>query len=532
MSFAVTWIIKAQDQFTATSNKISQAMTDLESKSNRINAALSRLETTQKKLGTVGKKMSALVTAPLVGLSTVALKDAASFQQLQVSFSSLFGSAKEGNAELEKLKAFARGGVFKFFEVADAARALKGAGIETKALIPDLRIIGDVAAGTGTDFNQLAFVFAKVQAQGRLMGNDVRLLTSRGINLYKQISKMSGKSVEEVQKAISAGALTAPVFIKVMEAMTKKGGMFYNQMEKQLGTLTGSTNKLKESTELFNITLGTVIDQTFGVTAAIRKAAKFLDEMEKKLAGILQSSDPATRKMLRMVVLSAGALAALGPGLLLLKGIVKTVIFLVSPLRYLRVAFLGLSAAMRLAFMNPLGLLITFGATLLMLFLRTQQGRMFFKQTFGDLLQLLKEIAPIMKFIIKAVDFLIKKIIAFAKHIKSAFAGISRISEEVRTMGVTRTLASEVPAVQKVLDKREGARMLGRSAFDPLGLKTIDTARTANSVAPAKAAQSNIKMDVSFQKLPDGSFVPMVKSVKNTGHKVDLNVGRNMKEAT
>ena len=65
--------------------------------------------------------------------------------------------------------------------------------------------VGDIAAGTNQDFNELAVVFGKAKVQGRLFGEDINQLTGRGIPIIGEFAKQFGVAEGEVKKLVSEG---------------------------------------------------------------------------------------------------------------------------------------------------------------------------------------------------------------------------------------------------------------------------------------------------------------------------------------
>lgn len=75
----------------------------------------------------------------------MALKQAADFEQTQVSFEVLTGSVENGKALIQDLTSFAAKTPFTFTGITDAAKQLMAYGVAQKDIIPTASMLGDIA---------------------------------------------------------------------------------------------------------------------------------------------------------------------------------------------------------------------------------------------------------------------------------------------------------------------------------------------------------------------------------------------------
>ena len=89
------------------------------------------------------------------------VKMAAETENLGVQFKVLMGDAEAAKNTLKELKDFSSSTNFESDQINKAGRQLLAVGVNADELIPKIRMIGDVANGSGKDFNELATIFAK-----------------------------------------------------------------------------------------------------------------------------------------------------------------------------------------------------------------------------------------------------------------------------------------------------------------------------------------------------------------------------------
>src|SRR5690242_6734241 len=119
------------------------------------------------------------------------VNSAAGFEQTQVAFKTMLGSAEEAEKLLRNLANFAKATPFQLTELEDASKRLLAFGTAADDLIPTLTMLGNIAAGVGTDkMPQLVRAFGQIQAKGFLMGQELLQLTETGIPIIEELAKV------------------------------------------------------------------------------------------------------------------------------------------------------------------------------------------------------------------------------------------------------------------------------------------------------------------------------------------------------
>jgi tape measure domain-containing protein len=205
-----------------------------------------------------------------VGSLGAALKGASNAEQLQISFETFLGSAERAKRAIADLKGFEKNTPFDAEQVNSAGRALLAFGTAQEDLIPTLRQIGDIASGTGKDFNELTLIYGKAQAQGLIQGEELNQLAEAGIPIYAELAKQLGVNESQIRKLGSEGKISFKDLQGVFQNLTEEGGRFAGLTEKQSKSLGGLFSTLQSS-------LGEVLTKLGSVLAPVIK--QFLEQL-------------------------------------------------------------------------------------------------------------------------------------------------------------------------------------------------------------------------------------------------------------
>ncbi|MDY2918047.1 MAG: tape measure protein [Anaerococcus sp.] len=79
------------------------------------------------------------------------------------------------------------------------------AGIKETELTDYLKEVGNAAAATGSDFNDIASIMNKVKTTGHLQADEMMQLSDRGLPVLAKLAEQAGVSADEMQERISDG---------------------------------------------------------------------------------------------------------------------------------------------------------------------------------------------------------------------------------------------------------------------------------------------------------------------------------------
>ncbi len=175
------------------------------------------------------------------------------FQQLEVAFNTMLGSADKADALMAQLVRTAATTPFDLEGVAQGAKQLLAYGMEAEKVNETLIRLGDIAAGLSMPLNDLVYLYGTTMAQGRLYTQDLNQFTGRGIPMIQELAKVFGVAESKVKELVEAGRVGFPEVQKVIENLTGEGSKFGGLMEEQSKTITGQIRNIEDAiASMFN----------------------------------------------------------------------------------------------------------------------------------------------------------------------------------------------------------------------------------------------------------------------------------------
>jgi tape measure domain-containing protein len=316
----VSFIIQLQDRFSRQAEKVRRviraASDGFDKFGRKAKAAGQVLQKVGKQAKAAGKKISSMgsalttrVTLPLVAFGGVALVQSAKLETLATSFETMTGSAEKGQKLLQQLTEFTATTPFQLEGVAKATKTLLAFKVPLDEMPGTLRMLGDIAAGTDAPLSDIAQIFGKARAKGKLMTEELLQLAERGIPVIDAIADKFGITKAQVFKLASESKISFAVMEDALKGMTKTGGIFFNQTKRQSETLAGVFSTLKDNIGLTSGVFGDIIVDVFGLTDGIAGLNEFFTELRGKIQAFAKESPTITK----LVTIFVALLAALGP---------------------------------------------------------------------------------------------------------------------------------------------------------------------------------------------------------------------------
>jgi len=207
----------------------------------------------KKEMDSFGKAINlisvAAITAGVFKLGKTIFDLGVKQEQLNIAFTTFLGSAREAKKVMADLTKFSIVTPFTPDQVNGAAKALLAFGVKGKELIPILKMLGDVSAGTGKDLTEMAVIFGQIRSTGRLMGQDLLQLINAGFNPLQVISEKTGKSVAILKNEMEKGLISFDMVSEAFKTATSEGGLFFNLMEKQSQSIGGIMSTISGNIE-------------------------------------------------------------------------------------------------------------------------------------------------------------------------------------------------------------------------------------------------------------------------------------------
>lgn len=210
------------------------------------------------------------------------------FQQSEIAFETMLGSATKAKAMINDLANLAATTPFDMSGVVSGAKQLLAYGIEADKITETMRRLGDVSAGLGLNLQDIAWLYGTTMTQGRLFSRDLYQFTGRGIPLSEELAKQFGVTKDKVSELVTAGKVGFPEVQKAIWSMTSEGGEFGGLMEKQSKSITGQIANIQDTIEMAINDLGT---QTEGImNSALSITSTVVDHWQEIGAAILSAA--------------------------------------------------------------------------------------------------------------------------------------------------------------------------------------------------------------------------------------------------
>lgn len=187
----------------------------------------------------------AAVGAIVLGIGKPAVESANRYEQLQVAFETFLGSAEEAQKVLADLNQFSLQTPFTPDQVQEAGKALLAFGEDQETLIPTLQKIGDIASGTGKDYNELAIIYGKARVAGTLYAEDINQLVEAGVPIIGEFAEILGTTPDQVKRLASEGQISFGDLQTAFTNLTSEGGKFFGLIDAQSQTLSGRISTLQ-----------------------------------------------------------------------------------------------------------------------------------------------------------------------------------------------------------------------------------------------------------------------------------------------
>ena len=273
-----------------------------------------------------GQSMTRAVTLPLAGLGVGAIKAAADLEKLEVSFISLTGGAEQAAAMMQNLNAFTARTPFQIEGVANAARQLIASGSGINEVNGQLQFLGDIAATSGVEIGEIAAIFSKVNAKGKVELENLNQLAERGIPIFNALAEATGLPADK----LGAGAVSVEQFNDTLKGFAEEGGFAAGAMERLSQTASG-----KLSTAMDNLKIAGA-ELVESLMPHIHRLLEFVTQMAQ---GFANMSDSAKASILMV----AGLLAAAGPIATAIGALMPIIAGITGPVGLVAAAFAGLA---------------------------------------------------------------------------------------------------------------------------------------------------------------------------------------------
>mgnify|MGYP001195280138 CR=1 FL=1 len=265
----------------------------------KVDQSVKKAQSSMSKFGMAVQKAGQLLgglfaVQQLLDFGKATIGVASDFEALTVSFETFLGSSEKAKVVMAELEQFSLKTPLTPEEVNQAGKVLLAFGVTTEKLIPSLKTIGDLSAGTGKNFNELAVIFGKAKVSGTLFAEDINQLTEAGIPIIDKFAKMLKVPTSAIKKMGSEGKLNFDLLEQAFKEMTGEGGKFKDLMVNLSQTTAGKMSTLEGEFTALQRSIGDKLLPTFNkmieigskIIEFIQTLPKFIDDNKKSIIGL------------------------------------------------------------------------------------------------------------------------------------------------------------------------------------------------------------------------------------------------------
>lgn len=206
------------------------------------------------------------------------------FQQLEIAFSTMLKSKEKADKLMSELVDIAAKTPFDLQGVASSAKQMIAYGSSAENVGDELVMLGNVAAGVGSQLSEIAYLYGTLRTQGRAYAVDIRQFAGRGIPIYEELAKVLGVTKDEVSGLVKEGKVGFKEVEQAFKNMTSESGIYYNLMQEQSKSLTGQLSNLGDA---WDTMLNKIGKDTQGIASAGISGLKGLIENYETVGKIL-----------------------------------------------------------------------------------------------------------------------------------------------------------------------------------------------------------------------------------------------------
>ncbi len=180
----------------------------------------------------------ALTLGAAFATAKASVEKASEFEDIRTSFITLLGSTDAAQKRMDELSKFAASTPFDIPGVARASKTLETLTRGALSTGPGLTLVGDVAASTGVQFDEMAVTIGRAYdgiASGRAVGESLMRL--------QELGALSGDARGKIESMQAAGQKGAAVWSVMSGELARFGG----EMDRRSGTFSGKMSNMKDN---------------------------------------------------------------------------------------------------------------------------------------------------------------------------------------------------------------------------------------------------------------------------------------------
>ena len=230
-------------------------------------------------VGGIGKAVKLIggvaAAAGITALGKSILDTTGEVEQYRVTLGTMIGDQEKANKIIHDLD---YSPVSDFYGTAAAIGGLQGMvtfGMQAEEASETLTRLGDIAQGNGEAFKSLSLNMGQVFAKGKADATDLKQFVGQGFDVVGEVSKMTGKSRAEIEKA----GVSYEQCAAALKHITSEGGKYNGMLAKQSKTLPGLIKQFQSLTAAIKEGIGSnVIDRIKDIMSAVLNLGRSMQD--------------------------------------------------------------------------------------------------------------------------------------------------------------------------------------------------------------------------------------------------------------
>lgn len=167
-------------------------------------------------------------------------------EQVSASFKTLLKDASAASAMMQQIRELGKTTPFETKDLQESGQMLLSMGVPAGKLIDNLKVMGDLAAGTGSRIKDLAYVFGTSLTTGKIYTRDLNQLATRGIPIYEMMAKQLKVNETRLREMLSQGKVSYNDLARAAQSSTQAGGRYFGAMADQMDSVSGRVSNLQD----------------------------------------------------------------------------------------------------------------------------------------------------------------------------------------------------------------------------------------------------------------------------------------------
>ena len=232
------YTLRLNDKMSAVLNKIGGGLDNASGKGRKLKKDIEDVNNVD--FSGIFSKLKGLAATLGIGVFIgKTIKDGMEQEMRNVSFEVLFGGVDNAKLMIDQISDYAAKSPYGKVGLSEATQMMAGFGVAQEKIMPNMKMIGDIAMGDAQKFQSLALVLSQVSSLGYMQGNDKLQFINAGFNPLAELSKMTGKSIAELDGMMSKGKISIGMIEDALKHATSEGGQFYGMIDKINSTASG-----------------------------------------------------------------------------------------------------------------------------------------------------------------------------------------------------------------------------------------------------------------------------------------------------